>query len=264
MPRRVGRLSRNSASSRSRNTSLRDRLNRGARCPLSCFWARSELHRRLCARAGRVGSDQAGALGEVVALESGSGPHREDPAVGCAGGRPRAVAGRSVGRCSWRTCGTLGTQAHPSSPLGEQDIVLTVPASFDEEARELTVMAAKEAGSRKADAARGARRRILFLDRESPGAIAEEPVRRADRAGLRRGRRHQRLHADPRGPPGRSRRVHPHRGGQAPAAGRRQPGSYAGLAGGVKARRAAFDPAAQRLAASMRVRPKSACWPIRI
>src|SRR5215472_14192870 len=31
-------------------------------------------------------------------------------------------------------------------PLAEQDIVLTVPASFDEEARELTVMAAKEAG----------------------------------------------------------------------------------------------------------------------
>jgi molecular chaperone DnaK (HSP70) len=31
-------------------------------------------------------------------------------------------------------------------PLAEQEIVLTVPASFDEEARELTVMAAKEAG----------------------------------------------------------------------------------------------------------------------
>src|SRR5690242_16309760 len=32
------------------------------------------------------------------------------------------------------------------APLAEQDIVLTVPASFDEEARELTVMAAAEAG----------------------------------------------------------------------------------------------------------------------
>ncbi len=31
-------------------------------------------------------------------------------------------------------------------PLAEQDIVLTVPASFDEEARELTVMAARDAG----------------------------------------------------------------------------------------------------------------------
>lgn len=33
-----------------------------------------------------------------------------------------------------------------AEPLASQDIVLTVPASFDEEARELTVMAAKEAG----------------------------------------------------------------------------------------------------------------------
>jgi molecular chaperone DnaK (HSP70) len=33
-----------------------------------------------------------------------------------------------------------------SMPLAEQDIVLTVPASFDEEARELTVMAARDAG----------------------------------------------------------------------------------------------------------------------
>ena len=36
--------------------------------------------------------------------------------------------------------------AYPRSPLSDQDLVLTVPASFDEEARELTVMAAKEAG----------------------------------------------------------------------------------------------------------------------
>ena len=32
------------------------------------------------------------------------------------------------------------------APLAGQDIVLTVPASFDEEARELTVMAANDAG----------------------------------------------------------------------------------------------------------------------
>ncbi len=34
-------------------------------------------------------------------------------------------------------------------PLAEQDVVLTVPASFDEEARELTVMAARDAGIEK-------------------------------------------------------------------------------------------------------------------
>jgi hypothetical protein len=35
------------------------------------------------------------------------------------------------------------------TPIGEQNVVLTVPASFDEEARELTVMAAREAGIEK-------------------------------------------------------------------------------------------------------------------
>ncbi len=36
--------------------------------------------------------------------------------------------------------------AHPDHPLARQDLVLTVPASFDEVARELTVSAAKQAG----------------------------------------------------------------------------------------------------------------------
>lgn len=36
--------------------------------------------------------------------------------------------------------------AHPQAPLAEQEVVLTVPASFDEVARELTVQAAQEAG----------------------------------------------------------------------------------------------------------------------
>jgi len=39
--------------------------------------------------------------------------------------------------------------AHPEQPLAAQDVVLTVPASFDEEARELTVQAAREAGIEK-------------------------------------------------------------------------------------------------------------------
>lgn len=36
--------------------------------------------------------------------------------------------------------------AHPGAPLAAQDVVVTVPASFDEGARELTVEAAREAG----------------------------------------------------------------------------------------------------------------------
>src|ERR1035438_8155638 len=184
------------------------------------------------------------------------------------------------------------------APLAEQDIVLTVPASFDEEARELTVMAARDAGierltlleepaaafyswiannlaqsrkklfdgqtvlvcdvgggtsdfrsERAPAAARRAGRGLLFLDREQPGAVAEEAFRRPDGAGLRRGRRHQRLQPDSRFARWRPHQLHPHRGGEAPAAGRRQPGSDAGLAGGDQARREAFHPPAQRPAA---------------
>ncbi|MGA2879356.1 MAG: Hsp70 family protein [Bryobacteraceae bacterium] len=40
-------------------------------------------------------------------------------------------------------------QVHPDAPLASQDVVLTVPASFDEEARELTVQAAHAAGIEK-------------------------------------------------------------------------------------------------------------------
>ena len=45
----------------------------------------------------------------------------------------------STMREAWDASGRFG-------PLAEQDVVLTVPASFDEEARELTVKAAEEAG----------------------------------------------------------------------------------------------------------------------
>ena len=43
---------------------------------------------------------------------------------------------------------TTWDAAHPREPLARQEIVLTVPASFDEVARELTVRAAEEAGLR--------------------------------------------------------------------------------------------------------------------
>src|SRR5438067_10771396 len=61
---------------------------------------------------------------------------------------PVEVSARIIGkfREEWdRTMGTARGSAL-GAPLAEQDIVLTVPASFDEEARELTVMAARDAG----------------------------------------------------------------------------------------------------------------------
>ena len=54
---------------------------------------------------------------------------------------PVEVSARYLGhiRAAW-------DHAFPGFPLAEQDVVLTVPASFDEVARELTVQAARQAG----------------------------------------------------------------------------------------------------------------------
>ena len=48
-------------------------------------------------------------------------------------------------RATLLTSAMLGMQASNRDPLAEQDIVITLPASFDEVARELTVQAAAEA-----------------------------------------------------------------------------------------------------------------------
>ncbi len=150
------------------------------------------------------------------------------------------------------------------TPFAEQDVVLTVPASFDEEARELTVQAARAGGPARAHAARRARRGVLFLDRERSGANRARTCSTArwcwcaTSAAAR-----VRFHADPRGARGGSRRVHAHGGGPAPAAGRRQPGSDAGVAGGERssARRSRSGSAA-RCGGSAR-RRKSGCLRIR-
>lgn len=54
---------------------------------------------------------------------------------------PVAVSAAYLGhiRAAW-------DNAYPEAPLAEQDVVVTLPASFDEVARELTVAAAKQAG----------------------------------------------------------------------------------------------------------------------
>ena len=66
-------------------------------------------------------------------------------------------------------------EASGRGSITEQDVVLTVPASFDEEARELTVQAANQAGIEKLTLARRARRGILRVDCQPPVAVAEVP-----------------------------------------------------------------------------------------
>ena len=119
-------------------------------------------------------------------------------------------------------------QAHAGAPLAEQDVVLTVPASFDEVARELTVRAAAQAGL-ALEAPRGAAGGLLRLDgaRRRAGRRAAAGLHR--RRGPGAGRRRRRWHDGPvprargRAGPGRA----PRRGA-APAARRRQHGPRPG------------------------------------
>ena len=87
-----GRGSRFSADPHLRNSAAcarRDAWSRSGRCRRSC--SSKTASPSACTRASRARSCRhAGALGEIVAVESGCGPHREDPAVGRAGDRPRA------------------------------------------------------------------------------------------------------------------------------------------------------------------------------
>jgi hypothetical protein len=64
-------------------------------------------------------------------------------------GAPAGVPKLSPVEASARIVGQIRAAwdaAHPDAPLAEQEVILTVPASFDEAARELTVGAAREAG----------------------------------------------------------------------------------------------------------------------
>ena len=105
---------------------------------------------RASSRAGRRRRTRpAGGLGQELALSSGCGPHRAHPALGRAGGsgqdshrsrpRPELLAHLAA---AWDA-------AHPDAPLAGQEVVITVPASFDEVARAFTVEAARQAGLEK-------------------------------------------------------------------------------------------------------------------
>ena len=67
-------------------------------------------------------------------------------------------------------------QIHEREPLEQQDIVLTVPASFDEVARELTVEAARTSGAAACRPDRRAAGGVLCLDLQAPGRLASELV----------------------------------------------------------------------------------------
>ena len=124
----------------------------------------------------------------------------------------------------------VGRTRIPDAPLAEQDVVLTVPASFDEVARELTLEAATRAGL-VAEARSRSRRPRSTTGWRAPARAGSRALlggdgRRGARARRRRRRRHDRPVARPRrrGAEPRSTRVAV---GPAPAARRRQHGPRA-------------------------------------
>ena len=138
-------------------------------------------------------------------------------------------------------------RAH-AAPLAEQDIVLTVPASFDEEARELTVEAARQAGIEKltlleepaaafyswiANNLAQSRKKLfdgqVVLVCDVGGGTSDFSLIRVSRDGDLVDFTRTAV-------------------GKHLLAGRGQPGSHAGLAGGKQAGLSAFHPPAQRLA----------------
>ena len=74
-------------------------------------------------------------------------------------------------RAIWSICATPGTPSMPDAPFDEQQVLVTVPASFDAVARELTLEAAEQAGYQQPHPARRAAGRLLRLAR-APSRLA--------------------------------------------------------------------------------------------
>ena len=111
--------------------------------------SRPRARRRLPgAGARRAGPHPAGALGEELAVPPRRRSPRTDPAVGGHRRRAAPLAGAGRGRVPRPHPRGLerSSRAGARDRLEEQEIYLTVPASFDAVARQLTMEAAREAG----------------------------------------------------------------------------------------------------------------------
>ncbi len=86
----------------------------------------------------------------------------------------------------------------PRDRLENQDVLLTVPASFDAVARELTVEAARQAGLEQVTLLEEPQAAFYAWLAAQGDALAEEGQGRRHHPGLRRRRRHDRLHPDRR------------------------------------------------------------------
>jgi hypothetical protein len=190
--------------------------------------------RHVRARSRRRAAASPGVVGEVVAVQPGDRSHRAVlPWRGAQRELEAEMEGERVSpvNASARYLAHLRAawdDAHPDEPADEQDVLVTVPASFDAVARELTVVAAREAGFDKVTLLEEPQAAFYAWLAARGDAWRQGARARRRRAGVRRRRRHHRLLADrgrrrrrlARARAGRGRRSHPAR--------RRQHGSRAG------------------------------------
>ena len=140
--------------------------------------------------APRAGSATPGSTARPTILPWGAPPERGRSRRS----RRRPTSSRHI-RDAWNAPFARDDEAHR---LEKQEVVLTVPASFDEAARELTLDAREGRGAGDDHAPGGAAGGVLLLDRLPPGRLAARgPRRRAD-PGLRHRRRDDRLQPDHR------------------------------------------------------------------
>ena len=144
-------------------------------------WDPTPAVRRRRARAARgaENADAARRLGQVLAVVRRRRAHRADPAVGRAAEDVPKLSPVDASAAYLGTSRAAWTRRPPATdaPLGEQDVVLTVPASFDEEARELTAARPRRRGSRAGHAARGAAGGVLRLARRARATSWRRPGR---------------------------------------------------------------------------------------
>ncbi len=110
---------------------------------------------------------------------AGADRDRGDPAVGQPATTSASCRRSTSRRAISPTSAAPGTPRSRRRPLAEQDVLLTVPASFDPVARELTVRAADEAGPAAGHAARGAAGGALRLDRRRTASAGAQRRRSA-------------------------------------------------------------------------------------
>jgi hypothetical protein len=126
---------------RARSFAGRDRPALGCRTPARGRRAGPRARARACQPHDLVG--------QVVAVSRRRRSQRGHPALGRRGRHRQDVAGRPPRRMVLRTSrkpGTRPTPARRTRDFVDQEVIVTVPASFDEAARELTLEAAERAG----------------------------------------------------------------------------------------------------------------------